>query len=58
MDILDVGVRILADGERIVNFRDSYEFNVAAYRLDRLINLNMVPVSIRRRVQGDTGALT
>jgi hypothetical protein len=32
------------------NFRDSYKFNIAAYRLDRLVNLNMVPVSVERQV--------
>ena len=41
-----------------MNFRDSYKFNIAAYRLDRLINLNMVPVSVERSVKGKTGAMT
>lgn len=31
------------------NFKDSWMFNVAGYRLDRLIGLNMVPVSVPRR---------
>ena len=33
------------------NFRDSWTFNVAGYKLDRLIGLNMVPVSFSRRYQ-------
>jgi hypothetical protein len=41
-----------------LNFRDCYKFNIAAYRLDRLISLRMVPVSVERRIRGDTGALT
>ena len=41
-----------------INFRDSYKFNIAAYRLDRLINLNMVPVSVERKVKGKTAAVT
>ena len=41
-----------------MNFRDSYKFNIAAHRLDRLINLNMVPVSVERKVQGKTGSMT
>ena len=41
-----------------MNFRDSYKFNIAAYRLDRLINLNLVPVSIERKVKGKTGSVT
>jgi hypothetical protein len=39
-------------------FRDCYKFNVAAYMLDRMIGLNMVPVSIVRRIGGRDGALT
>ena len=58
VEIQDVGTRIMANGTRVINFRDNYEFNIAAYRIDRLINLNMVPVSIKRRVSGDNGALT
>jgi len=41
-----------------VNFRDSYEYNIAAYRLDRLLGLNMVPVSIERFHRGKRAAVT
>lgn len=41
-----------------VNFRDSYKFNIAAYRLDRLLDLNMIPPSVERKVAGKSGALT
>mgnify|MGYP004701145493 CR=1 FL=1 len=40
------------------NFIDSWSGNVAAYRLDRLLGLNMTPVSVGRRVAGVTGAVT
>ncbi len=40
------------------NFRDSYKFNIAAYRLDRLVNLNMVPVSVERKVTGASASVT
>ncbi len=40
------------------NFRDSYKFNIAAYRLDRLLGLNMVPVSVARKVGGREAAVT
>ncbi|MDA1315333.1 MAG: hypothetical protein O2968_18535 [Acidobacteria bacterium] len=40
------------------NFRDSYKFNIAAYRLDRLVNLNMVPVSVERRVDRKSASVT
>lgn len=40
-----------------MNFRDCYKFNVAAYELDKLLDLNMVPVSIERKV-GSMAAVT
>lgn len=40
------------------NFRDSWMYNVAAYRLDRLIGLNMVPVSVIRRYDHERAAFT
>ena len=40
-----------------LNFRDSYKYNIAAYELDKLLELNMVPVSVERRV-GSIGAVT
>jgi len=41
-----------------INFSDTYKYNIAAYRLDRLLDLRMVPVSIERRVQGHPAAVT
>ena len=40
------------------NFQDSWKFNVAAYRLDRLIGLNMVPVSVPRSWRSKPAAFT
>jgi len=40
------------------NFRDSWEFNVAAYKIDRLIGLGMVPVSVSRRWRNTPAAYT
>ncbi len=44
-------------GRREINFRDTYRYNIAAYKLDRMIGLNMVPVAVRRKVSGSTGAV-
>ena len=41
-----------------LHFRDSYKYNIAAYRLDRLLNLNMIPVSVERKIGGETAAVT
>ncbi|MCP4203231.1 MAG: hypothetical protein GY769_15010, partial [bacterium] len=39
-------------------FRDSYRYNIAAYRMDRLLGLHMVPVSIKRSFRGEMAAFT
>jgi hypothetical protein len=40
------------------DFRDSYTFNIAAYKIDRLIGLNMVPVSVERTYRSKPSAFT
>ncbi|MCW5966144.1 MAG: hypothetical protein KIT83_19050 [Bryobacterales bacterium] len=39
-------------------FRDSYKFNVAAYELSEMLGLDMVPVSVERKVGLNRGAVT
>jgi len=42
-----------------MNFKDTYKFNIAGYRLAVLLGIgDMVPVSIERHIQGRYGALT
>jgi hypothetical protein len=41
-----------------IDFRDSYRNNVAAYRLDRLLGLGMVPVTVVRTFERKTSAFT
>ena len=48
--------RRLAFGE--INFRDSYLYNVAAYRVAVLLGLDCVPMSVERRVRGERAAVT
>ena len=40
------------------NFRDCYKYNLAAYELDKLLELNMVPPSVERKVAGNSAAVT
>jgi hypothetical protein len=40
------------------DFRDSWHYNIAAYKLDRMIGLNMAPVSITRTHRSTPGAWT
>ena len=37
-------------------FRESYRTEIAAYELDKLLKMDMVPPSVQREVQGTTGA--
>lgn len=41
-----------------LNFRDSYKYNIAAYRLDKMLDLRMIPASVERNVEGQTAAVT
>jgi hypothetical protein len=41
-----------------LNFKDTFKYNIAAYKLDKLMDLNMIPVSIERKVSGKTSAVT
>ena len=45
-------------GTSEVNFKDSYRYNVAGYRLATLLGLNHVPMSVERRVEGVDAAVT
>ena len=45
-------------GRTYLNFRDSYKYNVAAYRLDRMLGLGMAPVSVERRLKGQWAAVS
>jgi hypothetical protein len=41
-----------------VDFKDTYRYNIAAYRLARLLELDNVPMSIERQVEGRRAAVT
>ena len=41
-----------------INFKDLFRYNVAAYRLSRLLGLDNVPVSVERIVEGKPAAVT
>jgi len=45
-------------GKSEVNFRDTYRYNIAAYRLSQLVGLSEVPMSVLRRVDGKPAAVT
>ncbi len=40
------------------DFRDSYKYNIAAYELAKILELDMVPPSVERKVDGQNAAVT
>ena len=40
-----------------VDFKDSYLFEIAAYELDKLLGLNMVPPTVERSFNGKKGSV-
>ncbi len=41
-----------------VNFKDTYRYNIAGYRLSRMLGLDNVPMSVERKVNGKPVAMT
>jgi hypothetical protein len=41
-----------------INFKDSYKFNLAAYKLDGLLGLYMIPATVERKYRGSTASFT
>jgi hypothetical protein len=41
-----------------LNFRDYWGYNVAAYRLSQMLNMDCVPVSVQREIDGKPAAVT
>ncbi len=41
---------------RMKGFIENWRWEIAAYRLDKYLNLNMVPPTVERRFQGDLGS--
>jgi len=57
-DIDDERALFEAGDKSEVGFRDSFKFNIAAYRLAQLIGLQQVPMSVERRVDGKAASVT
>lgn len=56
---VDVRAPVVAVGNRVErNFRDSYAYNIAAYRLAVLLGMDNVPMSVERSVQSERAAVT
>ena len=51
------GLQKLENGGSEFDFRDSYKAEVAAYELDKLLGLDLVPATVERRIDGRVGSL-
>ena len=49
--------KVFADGRTEIDFRDSWKNEVAAYELDKLLGIGLVPPVVERRIGGVTGSL-
>lgn len=58
VDIQKPGLSRMAGGKMEMNFSDRYEYERAAFLLDRRLGMNMVPVAVIRNVRNEQGALT
>jgi hypothetical protein len=56
---VDVSLPVFSTGrETQLNFRDSWQFNVAGYELAKILELNMVPPYVERKVPAGTASLS
>jgi hypothetical protein len=60
LQIVDVSLSVFKPptGPPEMNFRDSYRYNIAAYRVARLLDLDNVPMSVERNIDGKRGSMT
>jgi hypothetical protein len=51
-------VNLYAPDGTPVPWHDSYKYNIAAYRLHRLLGLDMIPMSVERKIDGKPASVT
>jgi hypothetical protein len=57
VDLFKPGTTRFQDGTVEMDFRDSWKFELAAYELDKLLELGLVPPVVERTIDGKTGSL-
>ncbi|HET9371345.1 MAG TPA: hypothetical protein VFO19_13895 [Vicinamibacterales bacterium] len=57
IDETKAGVTRMGDGSMEVDFQDSWQLEIAAYEIDKMIGLGMVPATVERRLNNNVGSL-
>lgn len=57
IDVDKFGATRMADGSVAVAFQDTWQTEIAAYEVDKIIGLGMVPATVQRTVRGVDGSL-
>jgi hypothetical protein len=57
IDVRNTGITQFSKGAAEANFQDSWQLEIPAYVIDRIIGLHMVPATIERTLDGKTGSL-
>ena len=56
---VDIAQQVFESGRNTeLNFKDTYRYNIAGYRVAKLIGLTTVPMSVERTVEGKVAAVT
>jgi hypothetical protein len=56
---VDIAQQVFESGRNTeLNFKDTYRYNIAGYRLAKLIGLTTVPMSVERAIEGKIAAVT
>jgi hypothetical protein len=59
LQTVDIAQNVFQAGKATeLNFKDTYRYNIAGYRLAQLIGLQTVPMSVERNVEGKMAAVT
>jgi hypothetical protein len=56
---VDIAQQVFESGRNTeLNFKDTYRYNIAGYRVAKLIGLTTVPMSVERAIEGKIAAVT